>query len=89
MTPTRRDFLRTAGTVGAGLAVGGAVACGVEAGSGASASVVPTPKKLLILGGTGFIGPHMVRYAVGRGQEGTVFPGGRAGAPACVTWGCF
>ena len=80
MTPTRRDFLRTAGTVGAGLAVGGAVACGAEAESGASASVAPTPKKLLILGGTGFIGPHMVRYAVGRGHEVTIFTRGRADA---------
>ena len=32
---------------------------------------------LLILGGTGFIGPHQVRYAVARGHKVTVFNRGR------------
>jgi 2'-hydroxyisoflavone reductase len=33
--------------------------------------------RLLILGGTGFIGPHQVRYAVDRGHRITVFNRGR------------
>lgn len=33
---------------------------------------------LLILGGTGFIGPHMVRYAVSRGHSVTLFNRGRS-----------
>jgi len=33
--------------------------------------------RLLILGGTGFIGPHQVRYAVERGHEVTTFNRGR------------
>ena len=34
--------------------------------------------RLLILGGTGFIGPHQVRYAVARGHEVTVFNRGQS-----------
>jgi 2'-hydroxyisoflavone reductase len=37
-------------------------------------------KRLLILGGTGFIGPHMVRYAAERGHEVAVFTRGQAEA---------
>jgi 2'-hydroxyisoflavone reductase len=37
-------------------------------------------KRILILGGTGFIGPHMVRYAVERGHEVTIFTRGRTEA---------
>ena len=36
-----------------------------------------SPLRLLILGGTGFIGPHMVRYAMYRGHEVTLFNRGR------------
>jgi 2'-hydroxyisoflavone reductase len=35
------------------------------------------PLRILILGGTGFIGPHMVRYAVERGHRVTTFTRGR------------
>lgn len=35
------------------------------------------PMRLLILGGTGFIGPHQVRYALARGHHVTVFNRGR------------
>lgn len=82
MSPTRRDFLRTAGVVGAGMALG-ATGCGRggDAGSGdeaaADGSASPSPKRLLILGGTGFIGPHMVQYAIERGHEVSIFTRGR------------
>lgn len=36
------------------------------------------PKKLLILGGTGFIGPHMVQYALERGHEVTILTRGKS-----------
>jgi 2'-hydroxyisoflavone reductase len=80
VTPTRREFLKAAGVAGAGLALGGTTGCRDETESGAApvATSTPTPKKLLILGGTGFIGPHMVRYALGRGHEVTIFTRGRA-----------
>ena len=38
------------------------------------------PKRILILGGTGFIGPYQVRYAVERGHHVTVFNRGRTPA---------
>jgi 2'-hydroxyisoflavone reductase len=52
-------------------------------------STAPTQLKslrILILGGTGFIGPHEVRYAVERGHKVTVFNRGRrqVGLPASV-----
>jgi 2'-hydroxyisoflavone reductase len=37
----------------------------------------PKPLRILILGGTGFIGPHQVRYAVARGHRVTLFNRGR------------
>jgi 2'-hydroxyisoflavone reductase len=37
----------------------------------------PKPLSILILGGSGFIGPHEVRYAVGRGHKVTVFNRGK------------
>ena len=37
----------------------------------------PEPLRLLILGGTGFIGPHQVRYALSRGHRVTLFNRGR------------
>ena len=81
MTPTRKDFLKTAGAVGAGIALGGVPACASDAQSGdSSVADTPTPKRLLILGGTGFIGPNMVRYAVERGHEVSIFTRGRAEA---------
>ena len=62
--------------------LGGASACAPDAQSGdsAAATSAPTSKRLLILGGTGFIGPNMVRYAVERGHEVSIFTRGRSGA---------
>ena len=68
----RREFLRTtaaaAGAYGLGLAVGPACA---------PVGATPAPMTILILGGTGFIGPHMVRHAVSRGHAVTLFNRGR------------
>ena len=70
--PNRRDFLLTAGVAGAGMVLG----AGCDPASDRSLA----PKRFLILGGTGFIGPHTVRYAVARGHEVTIFTRGRADA---------
>jgi 2'-hydroxyisoflavone reductase len=75
MTPTRRDFIRTAGVVGAGLALGGTGACGGQEDAAPEAAG-PAPKRILILGGTGFIGPHTVQYAVERGHQVSIFTRG-------------
>lgn len=69
---TRREFLRTTAT--AAGAVGLGFACGPY---GDSVSDVPAPMSILILGGTAFIGPHMVRYAASRGHTVTLFNRGR------------
>ena len=47
---------------------------------GAPVSVRPTaPLRVLVLGGTGFLGPHMVREALTRGHRITLFTRGRSG----------
>ena len=68
----RREFLRTtAAAAGAvGLGVYGPLAC-------AGGDTGPAPMDILVLGGTGFIGPHMVRHAVSRGHTVTLFNRGR------------
>ncbi len=74
MPITRRDFVTTTSMAGAALGLGGA--------STALASLLqdtrPSRKlKLLILGGTGFIGPHMVERALERGHTVTLFNRGK------------
>ena len=74
MNNDRRRFLKTS------LLGGAAVAAGCAPGSDtqqvrAVESFVPL--KILILGGTGFIGPHMVREALRRGHEVSLFNRGR------------
>jgi len=70
MTPMmkRRDLLKTTSLAGGALALGGAPAW---------ALTQPAPLDILILGGTGFIGPHLVRHAVSRGHRVTIFTRGR------------
>ena len=43
----------------------------------AAPAATAQPLDLLILGGTGFIGPHLVRLAVSRGHKVTIFTRGR------------
>ena len=76
---TRRQFIKT------GLTVGGAVLAGcsrpvAEAMNAAARQPARSRMKLLILGGTGFIGPHLVRDAVARGHGVTIFTRGRRNA---------
>lgn len=40
-------------------------------------SAQPKPLRILILGGTGFIGPHQVEYALSRGHKVTLFNRGK------------
>ncbi len=78
----RRRFL--VGTL-AGAAVGGlAVACGSSAKAPepapapAPAPAAPAAKKsILVLGGTGFLGPHVVTAALARGHTVTLFNRGK------------
>ncbi|MGZ8376502.1 MAG: NAD-dependent epimerase/dehydratase family protein, partial [Gemmatirosa sp.] len=88
MSSSRRDFLKTGtvlgGALGAGL--GGALVPAVlGAGESRTPQAVldrvvaraPRPQRILILGGTGFIGPHQVQYALDRGHTVTLFNRGR------------
>ena len=72
MPTTRRDFVKTTAAVGATLGLSPSIAGGPFLRPAQAA-----PKRLLILGGTGFIGPHMVEYALSRGHEVTIFNRGR------------
>jgi 2'-hydroxyisoflavone reductase len=87
MGTSRRDFLQlTAAATGA--AALGSVLPRPLAGAVLAEAVGAAPRamRILILGGTGFTGPHQVRYAVGRGHHVTVFNRGRrqADLPAGV-----
>ena len=67
----RRDFIR--------IAAGSAGALGLYASTLSAMPRSPASRKLniLILGGTGFIGPHQVNGALERGHEVTIFNRGR------------
>ena len=73
MSPTRREFVHVAaGAVGAlGLTPR------LSATPYASVPRARTALRILILGGTGFIGPYQVRYAQARGHSITLFNRGR------------
>lgn len=68
--PTRRDFINA-------TAAFGAAASFAPASLFASQEKAAKPLRILILGGTGFIGPNQVRYAVARGHKVTLFNRGR------------
>jgi len=75
--PNRRDFLKTSAAVGGSVLVG-AGAPGLLAASAPVRS--RAPMRVLILGGTGFIGPHLVKHAVSRGHKVSIFTRGRRDA---------
>ncbi|HEY2052052.1 MAG TPA: NAD-dependent epimerase/dehydratase family protein [Caulobacteraceae bacterium] len=65
--------------------MGGAAALAVASAWPAAAAEpvrkAPRPLRILILGGTGFIGPHEVEYALARGHKLTLFNRGRSPHP--------
>jgi 2'-hydroxyisoflavone reductase len=76
MTTSRRDFVRTAATSALGM--------GLIPGHLPRLSAAHAPKsqpraklRILILGGTNFIGPYQVQYALDRGHSITLFNRGR------------
>ena len=76
MNELRRRLLK------AGLLGGGVAATGVRGLASADERRMPTleadtPLRILVLGGTGFIGPHMVREALRRGHTVELFNRGR------------
>lgn len=90
MSTTRKDFLKLTAAAGGALGLGAMPTAGdgQEAPSEGPAArfgrerVEPAPRRLeiLILGGTGFIGPFQVRYALDRGHNVTLFNRGSGDA---------
>jgi 2'-hydroxyisoflavone reductase len=81
---SRRVFVKRSAAGALGLGVGSGW-CGSDVGrrglvaqATAESSVDLEPLRILILGGTGFIGPHQVRYALERGHTVTLFNRGRS-----------
>ena len=72
MSNSRREFLK-AGMLGGVAAAAGLPSLSIAGDSRKSSK----PLDILILGGTGFIGPHMVREALRRGHSVTLFNRGR------------
>ncbi|MBS0408293.1 MAG: NAD-dependent epimerase/dehydratase family protein [Proteobacteria bacterium] len=69
MPRTRRDVVKHSALAATALALPGGLA---------RAASPPRKLNLLILGGTGFIGPHQVRYALERGHKVTLFNRGKS-----------
>jgi 2'-hydroxyisoflavone reductase len=94
MSSSRRRFLKLSSAAGGALALGaigsGPNIFGQAKDGGATTRQNPAgpppaplatqvkPLKILILGGTGFTGPHQVKYALSRGHKVTVFNRGKS-----------
>ncbi len=68
MKTSRRSFIRSASALGALAALPGCTK---------SFDNTPKPLDILVLGGTGFIGPHEINYARSRGHKITMFNRGK------------
>ncbi|MCZ6917128.1 MAG: NAD-dependent epimerase/dehydratase family protein [Gemmatimonadetes bacterium] len=81
MNPTRRDFLKTSAAAGGALGLGLAAApfrpARGQAQAGPRSAGQAAPMRILILGGTSFLGPHQIRYALERGHSITTFTRGQ------------
>jgi 2'-hydroxyisoflavone reductase len=81
---TRRDFLWSVVGGAAAAAVGANAkdaqdddVAAARAAKGTKSGRAPKPLRILILGGTGFLGPHLVENARGRGHTLTLFNRGK------------
>ncbi len=72
MLTTRREFLQASAALSAGFALGAAPALAMR-----STGLTAKPLRILILGGTGFLGPAVVEAALARGHSLTLFNRGR------------
>lgn len=72
MSIDRRQF------ISASLALAGLQA--IPAAAGAATGPAARRLRILMLGGTGFLGPHTVQFAIERGHEVTLFNRGRTNA---------
>lgn len=70
---TRRDFLMTTAAAGASLLVANRAFAAIRE----EPIMSRKPLDILILGGTGYVGPYQVRAAIARGHKVTVFNRGQ------------
>lgn len=79
MDTSRRDFVKLSAAGLALAAVGTLSACQVNKAKTAEVTKpqLPPPKKILILGGTEFLGPALINAAKARGHSVTLFNRGR------------
>ena len=68
MNTTRRSFIQSASALGALATLPASVL---------ATAAAPKPLNILVLGGTGFIGPHEINYAKARGHTITMFNRGK------------
>jgi len=68
MKTSRRSFIQSASALGA---------LATLTGCGKALDTTPKPLDILVLGGTGFIGPHEINYALARGHTVTMFNRGK------------
>ena len=75
MPVSRRTFLASSATIGGALTLGlpSVVRALEDHAAGSGPHRAPAPLRILILGGTGFIGPYQVQYALDRGHQVTLF----------------
>jgi len=86
---TRREFVKTSAKGAGALGLIGALGttgCGAsgsadESGGAGGGSGDVEPLRILILGGTRFVGPHQVKYLVDRGHRVSIFTRGRTDPP--------
>jgi 2'-hydroxyisoflavone reductase len=85
MTTSRREFLRVSAVTGGAIGLGMVPGCAHPPATPAPRIEFTTPPaqraprglRILVLGGTGFIGPYQVQYALDRGHTVTLFNRGR------------
>jgi 2'-hydroxyisoflavone reductase len=77
---TRRDLLQIAACAAAGVVLPDALAVAADTGHAADTKPEPKTKTLLILGGTGFIGPHLTQEAQRLNWKVTHFNRGKRAA---------
>jgi 2'-hydroxyisoflavone reductase len=74
MSVSRRSFLASSATIGGALSLGlPGVVRALEHQELHEVRRTDAPLRILILGGTGFIGPYQVQYALDRGHSVTLF----------------
>jgi 2'-hydroxyisoflavone reductase len=81
MKKSRRQFLETSLKLGIGLPLIGTALFGCETKTDSEQTQAANevkPLKILILGGTSFLGPHQIAYALSRGHSITTFTRGKS-----------